>query len=239
MIEDAFVETHTDAERIRWATSFLSVDAATWWTHVKYSDDRPLTWYDFKESITNHFESSRKVKDAHEKLPTIRQEGFVSRYVSAFQTHLHLFGDIAERDKELYFKRGLRTYIQAHVRVQDPQSLSEAIKIAESADLGAKHNRFSHRNGRYSNRSTNHHTSTSQPGPSSTGPTPMDIGNIEIRKSYNSESSRKYKKSPAELDVMRRQGLCSKCGKKGHTVANCSKKLIDGVNNGRNESKKI
>jgi hypothetical protein len=61
MIEDAFVETHTDAERIRWATSFLSVDAATWWTHIKYSDDRPITWDDFKESITSHFESSRKV----------------------------------------------------------------------------------------------------------------------------------------------------------------------------------
>jgi hypothetical protein len=30
MIEDAFVETHTDAERIRWTTSFLSDDAATW-----------------------------------------------------------------------------------------------------------------------------------------------------------------------------------------------------------------
>jgi hypothetical protein len=58
MIEDAFVEIHTDAERIRWATSFLS-DAATRWTHVRYSDDRPLTRDDFKESITNHFESSR------------------------------------------------------------------------------------------------------------------------------------------------------------------------------------
>jgi hypothetical protein len=88
MIEDAFVETHTDAERIRWATSFLSDDAATWWTLVKYSDDRPLTWDDFKESITNHFESSRKVEDAHEKLLTLRQEGSVSRYVSAFQTQL-------------------------------------------------------------------------------------------------------------------------------------------------------
>jgi Ty3 transposon capsid-like protein len=103
-------------------------------THVKYSDDRPLTRDDFKESITNHFESSRKVEDPHEKLLTLRQEGSVSRYVSAFQTQLHLFGDMAERDKVLYFKWGLRTYTQAHVRVQDPQTLSEAIKIAESAD---------------------------------------------------------------------------------------------------------
>jgi Retrotransposon gag protein len=125
MIEDAFVETHTDAERIRWATTFLSDDTATWWTHVKYSDDRPLTWDDFKESITNQFESSRKVEDAREKLLTLRQEGCVSRYVSAFQAERHLFGDMAERDKVLHFKRGLRTYIQAHVRVQDPQTLSE------------------------------------------------------------------------------------------------------------------
>jgi hypothetical protein len=43
MIEDAFVETHTDAERIRWSTSFLSDDVATWWTYVKHSDDRPLS----------------------------------------------------------------------------------------------------------------------------------------------------------------------------------------------------
>jgi hypothetical protein len=43
MIEDAFVETHTDAERIRWATSFLSDEVATWWTHVKHSHDRPLS----------------------------------------------------------------------------------------------------------------------------------------------------------------------------------------------------
>jgi Ty3 transposon capsid-like protein len=129
VIEGAFVETHADAERIRWATSFQSDDAATWLTHVKYSYDRPLTWDNFKESITNHFESSRKVEDAHEKLLTLRPEGSVSRYVSAFQTQLHLFGDMAERDKALYFKRGLRTYIQAHVRVQDPQTLLKAIKI--------------------------------------------------------------------------------------------------------------
>jgi hypothetical protein len=37
--------------------------------------------------------------------------------------------------------------IQAHVRVQNPQTFSEAIKVAESADLGAKDHRFSHRNG--------------------------------------------------------------------------------------------
>jgi hypothetical protein len=42
---------------------------------------------------------------------------------------------MAERDKLLYFKRGFRTYIQAHVRVQDPQTFAEAIQIAESADL--------------------------------------------------------------------------------------------------------
>jgi Ty3 transposon capsid-like protein len=190
MIEDAFVETHTDAECIRWATSFLIKGAAKRWTHVKYSDDRPLTWEDFKESFTNHFESSCKVEDAHEKLLTLRQEGSVSRYVSAFQTQLHLFGDMAETDKVLYFKRGFRTYIQARVRVQDPQTLSKAIRIAESADLGAKDHRFSHRNGRDSNPSTNHHTSTSQPGPSCRGPTPMEIGNFEIRKSNTSELSR-------------------------------------------------
>jgi Ty3 transposon capsid-like protein len=169
MIEDAFVETHR-CRTYPWATSFLSDDAAIWWTHVKYSDDRPLTWDDFRESVTNHFESSRKTEDAHEKLLTLRQEGYAKRYISAFQTQLHLFGDMAERAKVLYFKRGLRTYIQAHVRVQDPQTLSEAIKIAENADLGAKDHRFSHRNDRYSNPSTNHHTSRSQPGPSSRGP---------------------------------------------------------------------
>jgi hypothetical protein len=54
MIDDAFVEIHTDAERIRWAASFLSDGAATCWTHVNYSDDRPQTWDDFKEIITNH-----------------------------------------------------------------------------------------------------------------------------------------------------------------------------------------
>jgi hypothetical protein len=41
MIEDAVVEAHTEAERIKWATSFLSDDADTWWTHVNYSDDSP------------------------------------------------------------------------------------------------------------------------------------------------------------------------------------------------------
>jgi Retrotransposon gag protein len=178
MIEDAFVETHADAERIRWATSFLSDDAATWWTPVKYSDDRPLTWDDFKESITNHFESSRKAEDAHETLLTLRQEGSVSRYVPAVRrnsTYLATW----PRGTKCCTSRGLRIYIQAHVRVQDPQALSEAIKIAESADLGAKDHRVSHRNGRYSNPSTNHHTSTSQQGPSSRGPTPMEIGNVE------------------------------------------------------------
>jgi hypothetical protein len=41
MIEDAFVQTHTDAERIRWATSSLIDDAATRWTHVKHQTIDP------------------------------------------------------------------------------------------------------------------------------------------------------------------------------------------------------
>jgi hypothetical protein len=105
--------------------------------------------------------------------------------------------------------------VNQSARVQDPQTLSEAIKIAESADLCAKDHRFSHRNDRYSNPSTNHHTSTSQPGPSSRGPTPMEIGNAEKRKSHTCEFSRKYNKSPAEHNVMSRQGLRFKCGKRG------------------------
>jgi Zinc knuckle len=126
----------------------------------------------------------------------------------------------------LYCKRGLRTYIQAHVRVQDPQTLSEALKIAECAALCAKDHHLSHHNDRYGNPLTNHHTCTSEPGPSYRGPTPMEIGSVEITKSNTSEISRKYNKSPAELNVMRRQGLCFKCGKKGHTVANCSKDYL-------------
>jgi Retrotransposon gag protein len=124
MSEDAFVETHADAERIRWATRFLSGDAATSWTHIKHSDSRPVTWDDFKESITDHFESSRKVEDEHATLLNLRQEGSIGQYVSAFPTPLHLCGDMAERDNVLFFKPGLRTYIQAHLRVQDLQTLS-------------------------------------------------------------------------------------------------------------------
>jgi Ty3 transposon capsid-like protein len=125
MIEDAFVETHTNVECIRWATRILSADAATWWNHVKHSDDIPLTRDDFTESITNHFESSRKVEDAHEALLNVKQEGSVGRYASTFQTHLPLFGGMAERNKVLFFKQGFRNYIQTHVRVQDPQTVSE------------------------------------------------------------------------------------------------------------------
>jgi hypothetical protein len=55
---------------------------------------------------------------------------------------------MAERDKVLYFKRRLRTSIKAHVRVQEPQTVSEAIKTAKSADLRANDHHFSNRNGR-------------------------------------------------------------------------------------------
>jgi hypothetical protein len=54
-----------------------------------------------------------------------------------------------ERDKVLHFKRQVCTYIQEDLRVQNPQTLSEAIKIAERAGLGAKDHRFSLHNGRY------------------------------------------------------------------------------------------
>jgi hypothetical protein len=75
--------------------------------------------------------------------------------------------------------------------------------------------------------STNHHPTTSQAGPSSSGPTPVEVGNVEIRKSNTSEFSRKYNKSPAEHNVMRRQDLRFKCGKRG--PSRIAQNLSDGV----------
>jgi hypothetical protein len=76
MIEDAVVETHSDAERIRWATSFLSDDAATLVDSCQVLRRWTPNVGRFQRSITT-FESSRKVEDAREKLLTLRQEGSV------------------------------------------------------------------------------------------------------------------------------------------------------------------
>ena len=109
------------------------------------------------------------------------------------------------------FLRGLKREIQVHTRTQQPRTLEAAMQIADEADKALYNTGRVPQSGGHSGG-----------GSKGSGAAPMQLGAISL--------------SPEDLARAKREGLCFKCMKPGHAIAEC--RSGGGGGTGRGNSKR-
>jgi len=187
----------TDANRIMYASTFLTGTAAVWWYTVVQTALLPNTWEDFKKAVIAEFVPEDHVRRARDKLRKLKQVTSVSKYISEFRNIVLTIPDVTDGEKWDKFCAGLKTEIRIEVMKSTASTFEEAAKIAlrvDSALFAA---------GRMEARGS------VGASPSKEAPTPMEIGNMETGRG----GWRRYETTQREED--RRNNACFKCHKPG------------------------
>jgi hypothetical protein len=211
----------------------LTEEALSWW-QVARKNGHINTWESLKDAMVAYFESPTKIRDAKNNLYDLGQtsgpEGFET-YMAAFQ-HLLIQTKISdESDKIHLFVRGLRPFVSGLVGLQYPSTVTEA--MAHAAKIESSYKRAPTRK----KDSSATHFQSGGKGNKASGSSSRNGrigGGINKRQKLNVDASKhcskgsnksnlqtlaeRYKKSPAELEIVRKQRQCFVCGEKGHTA---------------------
>ena len=147
-----------------------------------------------------HFELVNRELIARKILSELKQTGklhSVREYNKEFSRWLLQIPSMENDEQIFHYSHGLKHKIRIEVERVEPESLDHAMRIAEKFD------------GLYSSNGSNFGYTSNYPGYSS-GPTPMQIGNLQNRRIYNQGFHQRL--SPAEKRRMANK-LCYVCGK--------------------------
>jgi Ty3 transposon capsid-like protein/Zinc knuckle len=191
---------------IPFAASFLTEHTATWWRHTYIEQQRlrpgaQWTWENFKEGLLEQFRPVTSEQSGRDRLHTLKQTSSVANYISAFQSIVVNIPSMSEEDRLDRFLRGLKGEIHERVAIQQPRTLTEACRMANTIDTIRYQARFHHQ----PNRTT--------PPTRSTGVIPMEIDAI-----------RRGALTDQERDHLRKTGGCFFCREPGHMARSCPKK---------------
>ena len=128
-----------DNQKVPYASSLLKDDAIIWWrNHLESAENNHEEgikhWDDFKKAITEQFKYVNARKIARDKLAVIQQKKSVQEYATEYRSLLLEIPGMLEEEKVDRFIRGLKDYTRLETELRDPDSLSDAIKIAERHD---------------------------------------------------------------------------------------------------------
>jgi hypothetical protein len=194
--------------------------------HMQPTSERITSFAVFVQEIKSHFMTTTRVEDARERLPSLKQSGWVRGYVSAFQKLAMQIPDMTEGEKFWRFKEGLNVALRKEVTKGECKTYDEAVRLVlrlDAVDTKFGNKSFSHSN--------SHSHFTSKP---SHAPAPMEIDAIRVGatnsvpKLSKDELKKKFggKLTPDMKDEMRRLGVCFYCREQaGHVAQECPKKV--------------
>lgn len=170
-------------------------------------------WEDFKQRLVIRFSYSID-NEPEARLFAIRQTGPIADYVSEFEALSSQVPDLADHSLEKIFYNGLSPEMKEVIRMKDPQGLQNYIaavlkmesstfcKVVGDASNTSKVQQRSYEKHQYKTQ-----TATDKPKAVFVDAKPRDSG-------QQSGQRPRQKYSDAELDNMRREGVCFKCGAK-------------------------
>lgn len=241
-----FVVTHFRDAASVWYDNICQQEAYKQSTH---------NWDTFKQLFLDNFQPVEASRTARSVLYHLKQRGSVADYCDMFRSYLNQINKMEVDDQIFLFLNGLNPTIAKEVNMQQPKTLAQAMNVAQRADI---ENRTYNNPRRSWNGAAAYRPFTSfAPSVNTPGPVPMELGNIQYAYGYPSElqqptesaiapqqeaASYSYDQlhqvqrvqnvSREQMEHMKQNGLCFRCGLPGHMARNCSSR--PGSMNNRN-----
>jgi hypothetical protein len=131
----------SENDKVIFAGSYCKGGAPeTWYKYVRNPEtpegERVTTWEQFKESLRLNFAALDTAQDARDRLHTAKQKQGtpVHEYTGYLRSLFMKVPGMAEDEKLDKYLRGLTDEIKKEVRMRKPETLEDAIKIAEDYD---------------------------------------------------------------------------------------------------------
>jgi Ty3 transposon capsid-like protein/Zinc knuckle len=131
--------TRTDVEDyVMMATTFFAGTALDWWRGVERVEGEGIyswSWTTFSERCIKRFQASNESQLAFQRLIRWKQTGHITSYLSVFQALVQQIPLtlLTEQGRVFMFIEGLNQELQKAVRLMQPNTVDEAISIAQRA----------------------------------------------------------------------------------------------------------
>ncbi|GJX99636.1 putative reverse transcriptase domain-containing protein [Tanacetum coccineum] len=244
-----------EENKVTFATGTLTDDALSWWNAyaqpMGVEQANRITWTELKRLLTNKYCPRTEIRKMEEELYNLTVKGNdLKPYVRRFQELTVLCPNMVPNNEKLLeaFIGGLPRSIEGNVTASKPQTLEEAINIAQRLmDQVTKHTPMQvssdnkrkfddRRNFNNNSRSNNNYRNTNN-----------RYNNHQLQQNRRQEAVRAYAVTPSgnnryagDLPLCKRcnlhhtgpcTGKCNICNKVGHLSKNCrSKKPATGSN---------
>ena len=240
-----------DETRIALAGIAMRKNAKTWYRSIRdptVEGDHVTTWTEFLQELKNNFSPADPVQLARDQLFDLRQYGSVRDYSAMFRQICNQIPKISEEEKLDKYIRHLKPRIKRELVMRHPDDLSEAMRLAEAADINIERSYSSSSGGgRFDSQPSrplrNPEFYRGRPSFNS-GPTPMEINGTYLEEGRPSNPGRPKASSGRQGDTMRNHGmnyaeprrgpisedelrrrrnlgLCVYCGSRSHQVHQC------------------
>ncbi|GJU80174.1 reverse transcriptase domain-containing protein [Tanacetum coccineum] len=246
-----------EENKVTFATGTLTDDALSWWNAyaqpMGIEQANQITWTELKRLLTNKYCPRTEIRKMEEELYNLIVKGNdLKPYVRRFQELTTLCPNMVPSTEKLLeaFIGGLPRSIEGNVTASKPQTLEEAINIAQRLmDQVTKHTPMqvsSDNKRKFDDRRTFNNNSRSSNNYRKTN-TNNRYNNHQLQQNRRQEAGRAYAVTPSEnsryardLPLCKRcnfhhtgpcTGKCNICNKMGHLSKNCrSKKPATGSN---------
>nr|GEW01569.1 reverse transcriptase domain-containing protein [Tanacetum cinerariifolium] len=139
---------YAEENKVAFATGTLTNDALSWWNAyaqpIRIEQANRITWTELKSLLTNKYYPRTKIKKMEDEFYNLSVKGNdLKTYVRRFQELAVLCPNMVPNNEKLMevFIGGLLRIIEGNVTTSKPQTLEEAINIAQRLmDQVTKHN---------------------------------------------------------------------------------------------------
>jgi hypothetical protein len=173
VLQYAYITGIADDDRVKWAATYLTGKAATWWRGMVMQqaegDIDRVTWDQFCIGLKGMFKPVNAKKIARDKLAALKQTHSVAKYNYDITQLFLEIGDIHESEKLDRYVRGLKDKVRMEVELTEPTTLAVAMSKAQRVDGITYHSRMM---------SNMDHTSSHTYRTSNNDASAMDLGMI-------------------------------------------------------------
>lgn len=212
---------------ITYAAGFLRDSALTWYRNHLAAVQRGIAlpynnWESFKTALVTHFTPISPERTARQKLDTLQQGAKPARtYAEQFNLCMLELPDMNEKDRVHRFLEGLRPEVRIHVELKNPTNLSDAVEWAIQADslVWQVKRRHSSSTPRPFYPSRQQQPSPQQQQQFCNGPTPMELGAVNDKKTNNNANMQKCNRMA--------NVRCYNCHRLGHYKSHCPQRAAN------------